>query len=84
MFCPKESMSVKSFEVWPGFSTAFSVFKGGSKSLAALNVDLMHKIITNQNVLEKFLEIKERSPRDYEQQINQEFIGNSIMTQYNR
>jgi hypothetical protein len=34
--------------------------------LNVLNVDLMHKIITNQNVLGRFLEIKERNQRDYE------------------
>lgn len=54
MFAPKESVSVRSFEIWPGYSTAFSVFSGLSRPLAVLNVDLMHKIITNTNVLERF------------------------------
>ncbi len=84
MFAPKESVSVRSFEIWPGYSTAFSVFSGLSRPLAVLNIDLMHKIITNTNVLERFQEIKERNQRDYEQMINNEFIGNSVMTQYNR
>lgn len=80
MFCTKEAVQVKSFEIWPGFSTAFNTFGGMSRPLNVLNVDLMHKIITNQNVLEKFLEIKDRNQRDYESMINSEFVGKSIMT----
>lgn len=66
MFTPKESVAVKSFEIWPGYATAFNIFTGLSRPLAVLNVDLMHKIITNQNVLDKFQELKERNQRDYE------------------
>lgn len=66
MFSPKESVSVKSFEIWPGYATAFNTFTGMSWPLNVLNVDLMHKIITNQNVLGRFLEIKEWNQRDYE------------------
>lgn len=47
MFCPRESVNVKSFEIWPGYATAFNIFNGLSRPLAVLNVDLMHKIITN-------------------------------------
>lgn len=53
MFCPRESVSVRSFEIWPGYATAFSVFTGLSRPLAVLNVDVMHKVITNQNILER-------------------------------
>ncbi len=54
MFCPKEAVQVKQFEIWPGYATAFNIFTGMSRPLAVLNVDVMHKIITNQNVLDKF------------------------------
>jgi hypothetical protein len=84
MFSPKEAIQVRSFEIWPGYATAFNVFTGLSRPLAVLNVDVMHKIITNQNILEKMMEIREKNLRDFEQVINNEFVGNSIMTCYNR
>ena len=83
-FCPNEASQVKTFEIWPGYATAFSVFNGLSRPLAVLNVDIMHKVITNQNVLTKIIELRDRHQRDYEQVINQEFIGSSVMTSYNR
>lgn len=49
LFNIKKSEQVKDFEIWPGFSTSFISTMGGS--LPMLNVDLVHKVITNQNVL---------------------------------
>ena len=83
MFSPKEAVSVRSFEIWPGYATAFNVFTGLSRPLTVLNVDLMHKIITNQNILELLQSIKEWNQRDFEQVIQNELIANSVMTCYN-
>jgi hypothetical protein len=83
MFCPKEAVSVRAFEIWPGYATAFNVFTGLSRPLTVLNVDLMNKIITNQNILELLQTIREKNQRDFEQVIQNELISNSIMTCYN-
>lgn len=49
-----------------------------------LNIDLCHKVITNVNVLKKMEEIRLKFTSNYEYMINQELVGKSVMTIYNR
>lgn len=49
-----------------------------------LNIDLCHKVITNVNVLKKMEEIRHKFMSNYEYMINQELVGKSVMTIYNR
>ena len=49
LFDIKQSEAIKDFEIWPGFSPSFVSTMNNNLNL--LNIDLVHKVITNQNVL---------------------------------
>lgn len=84
LFDPKKSSTIRSFEIWPGYQTCFNQLKVGDSIKSILNIDLVHKVITNENVLNKMEEIRQRFHNNFEGAISQEFIGKSVMTQYNR
>lgn len=70
LFDTKQAISIKSFEIWPGFSTSFSISQGLTKPIGLLNIDLVHKVITNENVLEILETIKSKFPQNYETMIS--------------
>lgn len=84
LFNTKDGVTVREFEIWPGYQTAFLSLQHQAQPLNVLNIDLVHKVITNSNVLERMNELKQKFYNNYEYMIQQEFVGKSIMTNYNR
>lgn len=58
LFNIKNGITVRDFEIWPGYQTSFLSLPQLNNSLNVLNIDLTHKVITNCNVLTKMDEIK--------------------------
>ena len=83
LFNIDKSVKIKSFDIWPGFSTSF-VPRKNNKGMDLLNIDIVHKIITNSNVYQFIMDLKRRCSNDFEGILNQELVGKSIMTVYNR
>lgn len=75
--------NVDQFEVWPGYATATRREKGlGGRSL--MMIDSLHKVCNKTTVLEVMTDIRNKSGGNFEQEINNEIIGTSVMTVYNR
>lgn len=51
LFDNKKARNIEGFEIWPGYASSFVPGVKGNPNV--LSVDLVHKVITNQNVLDK-------------------------------
>lgn len=51
LFNLKNGVTVRDFEIWPGYQTSFLSLQNSTTPMNVLNIDLVHKVITNSNVL---------------------------------
>ena len=65
-FNPRKMSTIRSFEIWPGYQTSFSQIRIGDQQKNILNIDLVHKVITNENVLNKMEEIRQKYSNNFE------------------
>jgi aubergine-like protein len=66
--------------VWPGFSSSINIVEKG----VLLNMDICHKVLRTDSVLEIIGEIKQRSRNDPREDIKKALIGTTILTKYNK
>lgn len=68
LFNIKDSITMQNdLEIWPGFSV--SLVQTLNKSLSMLNVDFVHKVITQKNVLRVMESIKDNFSNNFEEMI---------------
>jgi aubergine len=81
-FNPDQSTRLAAYniEIWPGFSSSLQMLTRG----VMLNVDIAHKVLRTDNVLELMEEIKNRCRSDYQGEIRKTLIGATILTSYNK
>ncbi len=82
-FNPLQSKSMGpsyNIEIWPGFSSSLQLLESG----VLLNIDMCHKIIRTDSVLDQINDIKARSRGDPRDEIKRALIGSTIMSSYNK
>lgn len=67
-------------EVWPGFSSSIHMLEKG----ILLNIDIVHKVLRTESVLDLINEIKNKSRGDVKGDIKKQLIGTTILTTYNK
>ncbi|XP_037113727.1 piwi-like protein 2 [Syngnathus acus] len=66
-------------QVWPGYSTCIKHTDGG----LYLCVDVSHKVLRNDSVLEVMNILYQRSKEKFRDECTKELVGNIIITRYN-
>ncbi|XP_068460934.1 piwi-like protein 2 [Clinocottus analis] len=66
-------------QVWPGYSTSIKRTDGG----LYLNVDVSHKVLRNDSVLNVMNTLYQQSKENFQEECTKELIGNIIITRYN-
>ncbi|XP_034397580.1 piwi-like protein 2 [Cyclopterus lumpus] len=66
-------------QVWPGYSTGIKRTDGG----LYLNVDVSHKVLRNDSVLNVMNTLYQQSKENFRDECTKELIGNIIITRYN-
>ncbi|KAJ8285884.1 hypothetical protein GJAV_G00032070 [Gymnothorax javanicus] len=66
-------------QVWPGYSTCIKRTDGG----LYLSVDVSHKVLRNDSVLDVMNVIYEKSRESFQDECTKELIGNIVLTRYN-
>ena len=66
-------------EIWPGFNTAIRRYEDH----LLLNVDVVHKLLRQQSVLDFMLECLHSGGARGKDQVSKDLIGTSILTKYN-
>lgn len=67
-------------EVWPGFSSSLQLLEQG----VMLNVDIVHKVLRLDTVLDVMGELKSRCRGDLVADIKKAMLGSTVMTSYNK
>ena len=67
-------------EIWPGFSSSLQMLEKG----VLLNVDIIHKVLRTDTVLDFISDIKNRCRGDVCAEIKKSLIGVTILTSYNK
>ena len=81
-FNPQQSTRLPNhnIEVWPGFSSSLQMLEKG----VLLNVDIVHKVLRTDSVLDFIMDIKNKSRGDPISEIKKALIGTTILTSYNK
>jgi aubergine-like protein len=68
-------------ELWPGYITAISEYDGG----AMLNIDVAHKVLRTDTVLDHINSVKRRfkGPAESQEAVSQYLVGQVVLTRYN-
>uniref|UniRef100_A0A8B9RFJ1 Piwi-like protein 2 n=1 Tax=Astyanax mexicanus TaxID=7994 RepID=A0A8B9RFJ1_ASTMX len=66
-------------QVWPGYSTCIKETDGG----LYLGVDVSHKVLRNDSVLNIMGVIYQQSPEHFQDECTKEFVGAIVITRYN-
>jgi aubergine-like protein len=66
--------------VWPGFASSIHMLEKG----ILLNIDIVHKVLRTESVLDLINEIKNKSRGDIKADIKKQLIGTTILTTYNK
>ncbi|XP_053466168.1 piwi-like protein 2 isoform X5 [Ictalurus furcatus] len=72
-------LSKHRLQVWPGYSTAIKHTDGG----LYLAVDISHKVLRNDSVLDVMNEIYQQSRESFKDECTKELIGSIVITRYN-
>ncbi len=67
-------------EVWPGFQSSIGQFQSG----VLLNIDIVHKVMRTDTVLDFINEIRSRCRNDPQEEIRSKLVGSTILTSYNK
>ncbi len=67
-------------EVWPGFQSSIGQFQSG----VLLNIDIVHKVMRTDTVLDFINEIRRRCRNDPLEEIRSKLVGSTILTCYNK
>lgn len=83
-FDPTRSAHIPQFnmELWPGYITAIGEYDGGSM----LNIDLAHKVLRTDTVLDHINNLKKRFSRnqaEFQEAVSQYLTGQVVLTRYN-
>ena len=81
-FNPKQSkvLAQHNLEVWPGFQANLALVERG----VLLNVDVCHKVIRTDTVLDFINDLKHKSRGDPQEEIKRCLVGATVMTSYNK
>jgi aubergine-like protein len=81
-FNPSQSTAIPAhnIEIWPGFSSSLQMLEKG----VLLNVDIVHKVLRTDNVLDFIYDLKNRCRGDIASEIKKALIGVTILTSYNK
>jgi len=66
--------------VWPGFQANLSLLERG----VLLNIDVCHKVIRTDTVLDFIHELKNKCRGDLQEEVKKCLIGTTVMTSYNK
>ncbi|KAL2092219.1 hypothetical protein ACEWY4_012017 [Coilia grayii] len=66
-------------QVWPGYSTCFKRTDGG----LYLSVDVTHKVLRNDSVLDVMHAIHQQSRESFQEVCTKELVGTIVITRYN-
>ncbi|XP_047446909.1 piwi-like protein 2 [Mugil cephalus] len=66
-------------QVWPGFSTCIKRTDGG----LYLSVDVSHKVLRNDSVLDVMNRLYQQSRENFQDECTKELVGSIIITRYN-
>ncbi|XP_054466269.1 piwi-like protein 2 [Anoplopoma fimbria] len=66
-------------QVWPGYSTGIKRTDGG----LYLNVDVSHKVLRNDSVLNVMNTLYQQSKENFQDECTKELIGSIVITRYN-
>ncbi|KAJ8263194.1 hypothetical protein COCON_G00156510 [Conger conger] len=66
-------------QVWPGYSTCIKRTDGG----LYLSVDVSHKVLRNDSVLDVMNVIYEKSRESFQDECTKELVGSIVLTRYN-
>ncbi|XP_042344076.1 piwi-like protein 2 [Plectropomus leopardus] len=66
-------------QVWPGYSTSIKRTDGG----LYLNVDVTHKVLRNDSVLDVMNMLYHQSKQNFQDECTKELIGSIVITRYN-
>ncbi|XP_033476014.2 piwi-like protein 2 isoform X1 [Epinephelus lanceolatus] len=66
-------------QVWPGYSTSIKRTDGG----LYLNVDVSHKVLRNDSVLDVMNMLYQQSKQSFQDECTKELIGSIVITRYN-
>lgn len=80
LFDPALSQQVNDFQIWPGFSTTFVM----NSNAFLLNIDIASKIITSKFVDQIMTRLQRNAGQNFEDILNRELTGKSVMTNYNK
>ncbi|KAM9446701.1 piwi-like protein 2 [Clarias gariepinus] len=72
-------LSKHRLQVWPGYSTSIKHTDGG----LYLGVDISHKVLRNDSVLDIMNMIYQESRESFKDECTKEFIGSIVITRYN-
>lgn len=82
-FNPSQSKTISNHnvEVWPGFSASLQILERG----VLLNIDIVHKVLRMDSVLDYISDLKNKGGRsDPREAIKKALIGSTILTTYNK
>ena len=81
-FNPDQKVPINehNIEVWPGFASALAQLQTG----VLLNIDIIHKVLRTDTVLNSIEEIKQRCRNDPREEIKKQMIGCTVLTSYNK
>jgi len=81
-FNPAHSKPINQYniEVWPGFAAALNQLQNG----VLLNIDIVHKVLRTDTVLDFIKDIIKRCINDPQDEIKKNLIGSTILTSYNK
>ncbi|XP_072289719.1 piwi-like protein 2 [Eucyclogobius newberryi] len=66
-------------QVWPGFSTSINRLDGG----LLLNVEVIHKVLRNDSVLDVMNVLYQQSKESFQDECTKELLGSIVITRYN-
>mgnify|MGYP001803568697 CR=1 FL=1 len=74
-------MYVFRLEIWPGYKTAIAQYDGA----VMLNVDLSHKVLRTESVLDVMYELyRNRGGPTFQDDCLRRLVGEIVMTRYNQ
>eukprot|EP00347_Sterkiella_histriomuscorum_P022394 403330644 len=81
-FNPNQSKVLAQYnlEIWPGFASSLQMLQNG----ILLNMDICHKVIRTDTVLDFINDIKNKARGDPREEIKKALQGTTVMTTYNK
>ncbi|XP_071808284.1 piwi-like protein 1 [Asterias amurensis] len=74
-----KSIPQHKLEIWPGYVTAIHDYERG----LMLHLDVSHKVLCYETVLDTMTEIYKRNPRGYQEECVRQIVGTIVLTRYN-